>query len=62
MAPKAKVSKEPENTVAVTALTPIRYDGDDYAEGEQIDMRESCVDQLVVIGAVSLKPAAAPAA
>ncbi|MDD5297659.1 MAG: hypothetical protein PHU46_12170 [Rhodocyclaceae bacterium] len=60
---KKEQPAQPEQTVVVTALNPVRHDGSDYAPGDEFDMRESCVASLVAVGAISVSaPAPAPAA
>ena len=54
MAKKTIPDAVPETTVSVTALTPVQYDGDNYAPGESLDVRASSLAQLVETGAVQV--------
>jgi hypothetical protein len=42
-------------------LTPIRHDGEDYAEGDEIELAEKEARQLVDVGAVEALESADPA-
>ena len=41
------MAKAKEMTVPVTALDPIRYDGDDYQPGDTLDVRKTDLQQLL---------------
>lgn len=46
----------------VTAVTPVLFDGENYAPGEQIEVPESQAIALAACGAVARAPAAPKAA
>lgn len=55
MATKKKTEPaEPEAFVRVRALTPLRHDGDDAAEGQEFEVNASAADELVAAGLVEL--------
>ena len=49
-AAKAAADKPAEVTVRVTALGPVRHDGDTYAEGAEITLSTAAADALIASG------------
>lgn len=55
MATKKKTQPaEPEAFVRVRALTPLRHDGDDAAEGGEFEVNTTAAEELVAAGLAEL--------
>lgn len=56
---KKKVANAPERSgpeASYEVLSPIRFDGDDYAIGELVDLSEDVAEPLLLDGVIKLAP------